>query len=71
LQTDHHAYYIKTTAYGESIRQSIDPDGTYYVVTDGYSAYYPYNRMAVIDIYAQTTFARDLVADYIAAGGFG
>ena len=71
LQTDHHAYYIKTTAYGDSIRHSIDPDGTYYVVTDGYSAYYPYNRMTVIDIYAQTTFARDLVADYIATGGFG
>lgn len=71
LQTDHHAYYIKTTAYGESIRSSIDPDGTYYVVTDGYSAYYPYNHMTVIDIYDENTFARDLVADHIAGGGFG
>lgn len=71
LQTDHHAYYIKTTDYGESIRSSIDPDGTYYVITDGYSAYYPYNHMTVIDVYDENTFARDMVADYIAAGGFG
>ena len=71
LQADHYAYYIKTTAYGDSIRSSIDPDGTYYVVTDGYSAYYPYNHMTVIDIYDENTFARDLVADHIAGGGFG
>ena len=68
LETDHHAYHIKTTAYGESIRGSIDPDATYYVVTDSYSAYYAYNNMTVIDIYSENIFARDLLADYIADG---
>jgi 2',3'-cyclic-nucleotide 2'-phosphodiesterase (5'-nucleotidase family) len=70
LETDHYAYYIKTTSYGESIRNSIDPDGTYYVVTDSYSANYAYNRMTVIDTYGDNIFARDLVADYITEGGF-
>lgn len=69
LETDHYAYYIKTTAYGESIRGNIDPDGIYYVVTDRYSADYSYNNMTVIDTYSQNIFARDLVAEYIAAGG--
>ena len=69
LETDHYAYYIKTTAYGDRIRGSIDPNATYYVVTDSYSAYYSYNNMTVIDIYAEKTFARDLVAEYILAGG--
>ena len=68
LETDNDAYFIKTTAYGESIRQSIDPDATYYVVTDSYSAYYSYNNMTVIDIYSEEIFARDLVADYFAEG---
>ena len=70
LETDHYAYYIKTSAYGDSIRHDIDPNATYYVVTDSYSAYYTYNHMTVIDVYGENIFARDLVADYITAGGF-
>ena len=69
LETDHYAYYIKTTEYGESIRSSIDPGATYYVVTDSYSAYYSYNNMTVIDVYAEDIFARDLVAEHITDGG--
>ena len=71
LETDHDAYFIKTTAYGESIRSSIDPNATYYVVTDSYSANYSYNNMTVVATYDPDTFARDLVADYIKNGGFG
>lgn len=69
LETDHYAYYIKTTAYGEGIQDAIDPNGTYYVVTDSYSAYYSYNNMTVIDVLDETTFARDLLAAYITQGG--
>ena len=71
LESSHKAYYIKTSTYGHSIRQDIDPDATYYVVTDSYSAYYSYNNMTVIDTYGENIFARDLVADYITAGGWG
>ena len=71
LENDHYAYHIHTTPYGDSIRSSIDPESTYYVVTDSYSAYYAANNMTVIDIYSEDVFARDLLADYIAAGGLG
>lgn len=69
LESTHYAYFIKTTDYGESIRNRIDPDATYYVVTDSYSAYYAPNNMTVIDTYDDGIFARDLMADYISAGG--
>ena len=69
LETDHYAYYIKPTAYGESIRSSIDPNATYYVVTDSYTSDYAYNNMTVIDTYSDTIFARDLMADHIRSGG--
>lgn len=69
LETDHHAYYITTTAYGKTIRDSVDPNATYYVVTDSYSADYTYNNMTVIETYSADRFARDLLADYIAEGG--
>ena len=68
LETDNDAYYIKTTAFGDRIRNTIDPDGTYYVVTDSYSAYYAYNNMTVIDVYDPNVFARDLIAEQIAKG---
>lgn len=69
LETDHYAYYIRVSPYGESIRDSIDPNETYYVITDSYSAYYSYNNMTVIDTYAEKVYARDLVADYMSEGG--
>ena len=69
LETDHHAYFIKTTPYGESIRNSIDPDATYYVVTDSYSSGYANNNMTVIDTYAENIYARDLMAEFISQGG--
>ena len=68
LEMDNSAYHIKTTDYGKSIRKNIDPDATYYVVTDSYTADYAYNNMTVMDTYDETTFARDLVAAYITAG---
>lgn len=69
LETDNDAYYIKMSEYGQSIRQQIDPDGTYYLVTDSYTADYAYNNLTTIATYDEGIFARDLVADHIAAGG--
>ena len=69
LETDHKSYFIKTTAYGERIHNSIDPDATYYVITDTYSANYAPNNMTIIATYAQDLYARDLLADYIRTGG--
>ena len=69
LETDHYAYYIKTTPYGENIRGSIDPDGIYYVVTDSYSSNYAPNHMTIVDMYDANIYARDLLADLIDQGG--
>ena len=69
LKTDNKAYYIKTTAFGERTCDNIDPDAIYYVVTDTYSANYSYNNMTIVDTLDDDVFARDLVADYILAGG--
>ena len=69
LETDHYSYFIRTSAYGESIRNSIDPNETYYVVTDSFSAYYAPNNMTVVDVYAEKVYARDLLADYMTEGG--
>lgn len=69
LETQHQAYFIATTDYGDTVRGSIDPDATYYVVTDSYTAAYAYNNMTVVETYSADVFARDLLADYIANGG--
>ena len=69
LETDHYSYFIHCTPYGESIRNQVDPDATYYVITDSFSAYYAPNKMTVIDTYAEKVYARDLLADYMEQGG--
>ena len=68
LETDNDAYFIKTTPYGESIREDIDPNATYYVVTDSYTGQYAYNHMTVVETYDGNVFARDLLAAHITAG---
>ena len=70
LETNNDRYYIYCGDYGESIRNNIDPNATYYLITDSYSAYYAPNNLTVIAEYDPNVFARDLLADYIAAGGF-
>lgn len=70
LETNNDRYYIHCGDYGNSIRNKIDPNATYYLITDSYSAYYAPNNLTVIAEYDPNIFARDLLADYIEAGGF-
>jgi hypothetical protein len=46
----------------------IDPNGTYYVVTDTYTSTYSYNKLTEIQRLNENVYARDLLADYIKAG---
>ncbi len=62
-------YAIEYTQYGESVKSSIDQNKTYYIITDSYNFYYAPNKLTVVDVYDETTYARDLVADYIKNGG--
>lgn len=69
FETTNSNYYISYGEYGESIRNNIDPNKTYYIITDTYCSSYAYNNLTVVDYYDEGVFARDLVADYIRDGG--
>lgn len=69
FQTNNDNYFISYGDYGAQLRNNIDPDATYYIVTDTYTAYYAPNNLTVVEMFGQAVFARDLLADYIAAGG--
>ncbi len=65
--TKYHPYY---EAYGEQVKENLDPNATYYVITDTYSSTYKANKMTEIERYGAGTYARDLLADYISEGHF-
>ena len=69
FETDNSDYFIAYGEYGKSIKNNIDDNATYYIVTDTYSALYAPNRLTVIAEYKDDVFARDLIAEYIKAGG--
>jgi 2',3'-cyclic-nucleotide 2'-phosphodiesterase (5'-nucleotidase family) len=66
IYTTNDDYHIAIGSYGNSI--TIDDNETYYIIVDTYTALYGPNRLTVIDYYDDTTYARDLLADAIAAG---
>lgn len=55
--------------YEDGFEQELDPNETYYIVVDTYSSTYGPNRLTEVEMYNPNIFARDIVADYIAAGG--
>ena len=59
--TDYHVYIPDGV--------TINASGTYYVIVDTYTSSYPYNNLTEVARYDESTFARDLLADYIKAGG--
>ena len=65
--SNYHNYYGD---YGNSVKNSIKQNSTYYVVVDSYTAQYSANRLTVIEEYDPAVFARDLLADFIASGGW-
>jgi 2',3'-cyclic-nucleotide 2'-phosphodiesterase (5'-nucleotidase family) len=69
FQTSNDNYFISYGDYGAQLRNNIDYNATYYIVTDTYTAYYAPNNLTVVEMFGQAVFARDLLADYIAAGG--
>lgn len=69
FESDHYAYYISYGAYGASIKDNIDPNGTYYIVVDSYTSTYAPNGLTEIQRYDPGVYARDLLAEYIEAGG--
>lgn len=70
INTTNDNYYIYCGAYGDGIKNNINYNATYYLITDSYSAYYAPNKLTVIEKYDSKTFARDLLANYIKAGNW-
>lgn len=69
FSSNNNNYFYTCGEYGESLRGNIDTNATYYVVTDTYTSTYKYNRMTEIERYAAPYYARDLLAEFIEAGG--
>lgn len=69
FESTHSSYAVSYGDYGASVRSSIDPNATYYIIVDTYTSTYAPNGLTEIARYTPGVYARDLLADYIAAGG--
>lgn len=69
FETDNYNYFICCSLYGEEVRDNLDPDATYYIVVDTYTSTYAPNNLTEIERYGAPVYARDLIAEYIRAGG--
>ncbi len=69
IETNNDDYHICFSEYGNGIKNNINDNETYYIITDTYSALYAPNRLTVVETYDSLTFARDLFAEYIKSGG--
>ena len=66
INSNNNRYYIyKNTA----ITDSIDPNGTYYVIVDSYSSTYAPNKLTEIARYGKAYYGRDMLAEYFKNGG--
>ena len=63
-------YFVTWSNYGTSVKDNLDDNTTYYLVTDTYSSDYSYNRLTVVDTLEPGIYARDLLARYIQNGGW-
>lgn len=71
FETKNDNYYISYGTYGAHLKESIDPNATYYLVTDSYTLQWAPNNLTEVARYDDTTFARDLLAEHIKSGGLG
>ncbi len=69
INTTNDRYFIQFSTYGSSIKEQIDPQATYYLVTDTYSSTYAPNRLTEIKRHTGGVYAQHLLAAYIEAGG--
>jgi 2',3'-cyclic-nucleotide 2'-phosphodiesterase/3'-nucleotidase len=69
IQTTNEDYYVSYSEYGSTVKNTIDNNATYYVVVDSYTSQHAPNGLTEIARYDETTFARDLLAEYIRNDG--
>lgn len=71
ISTTNYDYHNTYSTYGNSVKNNISSNATYYVVVDMYTAVYAPNRLTVVEYYDEGVYARDLLADEIKTGRFG
>ena len=69
IDTTNTDYFISSSSDITTLRDSIVDNETYYVVVDSYTSQYAPNKLTVVETYDTTTFARDLLAEFIKSGG--
>ncbi len=69
IYTDNENYFCYYGEYGQSVKDRIDPNATYYIIVDAYTSTYAPNRLTEIERYTADVFARDLLAEHIRNGG--
>ena len=69
INTSNSNYFISYSEFGEQIKDNIDPNATYYIITDTYCSQYAPNRLTEIKRYEDGIYAQQLLADHIASGG--
>ena len=70
ISTSNDNYFISYTSFGNSYKNNINTNSTYYLITDTYSSDYAPNHLTVVERYTEAGFyARDMLAEYISNGG--
>ena len=62
--TSNSAYHVFYGDYGASVKKTIDPNATYYIVVDSYTSTYAPNNLTEIARLDAEIYARDLLAAY-------
>ncbi len=68
FETGNENYFIYYGDYGKQVKENIDPNATYYILTDTYSSSYGPNQLTEVERYDAGVYARDLIAEYIEMG---
>ncbi len=65
FETSNSDYFLAYGAYGQQVKDNLDPNATYYIVVDSYSSSYAPNRLTEIASLGPGLYARDLLAVYL------
>ena len=68
INTSNTDYYIAAGVSKETLKATIDPNKTYYIVVDSYTSSYRYNNLTEV-ARISGLYARDLLAEYVKNGG--
>jgi len=64
-------YYVTWSEYGNSVRNSIEDEEIYYLITDTYNSDFTANNLTIVaTLSTEGKYARDLLAEYIKNGGY-